>query len=219
MRGCVKAMLAVVALGAIATPALAQGRGGFGMGGNMGIPGLIANPGVQAELKLDDAQKEKATAFAEELREKQREMYTSTEGLDGEERMKKLQELGRASSVERMKTLGTFLKPEQTKRFEQIVFQQRGADALADPVMAKKLAITVEQAEKVKALIGEQRAQMMEARDSSNGDRGAIMRKDLAIRKETTAKVMALMTDAQKATWKEMTGEPYEVAYGPRPGR
>ncbi len=217
MRGCFQAMLAAVALGALASPALAQGRGGWG--GGMAGPGLISNPSVQKELKLDDAQKEKATAFAEEMREKQREMASQTEGLDGEERMKKMQELGRAGNAEGMKALAAFLKPEQTRRFEQIVLQQRGADALTDPAVAKKLSVTDEQAEKVKALMGEQRHLMMEARDETIGDREMMMQKGLVIRKETNAKAMALMTDAQKGLWKAMTGEPFEMTYAPRPAR
>lgn len=220
MRGCFKAMLATMALGILATPAFAQGqggRGGGGMGGGgMGGVGLISNVGVQKELKLDEVQMQKATDFSEENREKMRELYSQTQGLEGEERMAKMQELNRTHNAEAMKTLGTFMKPEQVKRFEQIVLQQRGAEALTDPVVAKNLKVTEEQTGKVKALMGEQRTRMMEAQQEASGDRQAAMQKGTAIRKETNTKVMALMTDAQKATWKEMAGEPFEITYAPR---
>ena len=52
---------------------------------------------------------------------------------------------------------------------------------------------------------------MREIQQSAGDDRQAAMQKIQALRKETNTKVMALMTDDQKKTWKEMTGEPFEI--------
>ena len=61
---------------------------------------------------------------------------------------------------------------------------------------------------------------MREIQQSAADDRQAAMQKIQALRKETNTKVMALMTEDQKKTWKEMTGEPFEVTYqGGRGGR
>ncbi len=54
MRGCFKAALAFGLVAALAAPAMAQGRGGFGGMGMGGPVNLLGNPGVQKELKLDD---------------------------------------------------------------------------------------------------------------------------------------------------------------------
>ena len=105
----------------------AQGRGGGGGGmAGMAGPGLIGNPGVQKELKLTEDQAEKAKDFAEEYREKSRESMAKLEGLDGEERMKKATELNMANAKAGMKDVEAMLKPEQSKRFKQIIFQARG---------------------------------------------------------------------------------------------
>ena len=57
---------------------------------------------------------------------------------------------------------------------------------------------------------------MRELFQSAGDDRQAAMAKVQTLRKETNTKVMALMTEDQKKTWKEMTGEPFEVAFQPR---
>ena len=54
-------------------------------------------------------------------------------------------------------------------------------------------------------------SEMREIQAASADDRQAGMQKQQALRKETLTKVMALMTDDQKKTWKEMTGEPFTM--------
>ena len=199
---------------ALLTPGatFAQGRGGAGGGmGGMAGPGLIGNPAVQKELKLTDEQAEKAKDFAEEYREKTRESMAKLEGLEGEDRMKKATELNMANSKAGMKDVNAMLKPEQAKRFGQIVFQLRGIEALTDPDHAKALKVTADQSEKVKSLIQDQRAETREAMQDSGGDRAASMQKVLKIRKETNAKAMALMTPEQMTMYKEMSGETFEM--------
>ena len=190
----------------------AQGRGGGGGGmGGMAGPGLIGNPAVQKELKLTDEQQEKAKAFAEEYREKARESMSKLEGLEGEDRMKKATEMNMVNAKAGMKDVEAMLKPEQTKRFKQVVFQARGVEALTDPDHAKALKITKEQADKVKNLIDDQRAESRAAMQDSGGDRQAMGEKMMAIRKATAEKALALMSPEQKNMFKEMSGEPFEM--------
>jgi hypothetical protein len=218
MRGCFKAALAFGMVAVLAGPAMAQGRGGFG--GGMGGPiNLLGNPSVQKELKLDDSQKEKATALSTETRDKMMGLRDKLEGLEGQERMTKQQELAKPINEEAMKTAHAFLKPEQAKRLHEIELQQRGANALSDPVIAKKLGVTEEQAGKVKTILADSQAEMREIFSSAGDDRQAAMQKVTALRKETNTKAMALLTDDQKKTWKELTGEPFEVVQQPRPAR
>ena len=198
----------------------AQGRGGGGGGmAGMAGPGLIGNPAVQKELKLTDDQTEKAKEFAEGYREKSRESMAKLEGLEGEERMKKSAELNMVNAKAGMKDVEGMLKPEQTKRFKQIVFQARGPEALTDPEIAKSLKVTPEQAEKVKSLLEDQRAESRAAMQDSNGDRQAMMQAMLKLRKETATKALALMSAEQKAMYKEMGGEPFEMPAMGRGGR
>ena len=215
MRACFKAAMAFGMVAVLAGPAMAQGRGGMGMMGG-GPVGLLGNPSVQKELKLDESQISKATDLATETGEKMRGLRDQLSDLQGQERMAKQQELSKPINEAAMKTASAFLKPEQVKRLHEIEIQQRGATALSDPMIAKKLGVTEEQKAKVKTILDEQQADMQELRQSAGNDFQAIMPKMQALRKETNTKVMALMSEDQKKTWKELTGEPFELVQAPR---
>jgi hypothetical protein len=210
MRGFVKTAMAFGLVALLAGPALAQGgRGGGGFGG--GPANLLGNPAVQKELKLDEAQIEKATKLATETREKMTSLGEQLQDIPQNERMAKRQELAKPINESAMKTAAAFLKPEQIKRFHEIELQQRGIQALSDPIVTKKLSITTEQETKVKSLATDMQSEVAEIMQSAGDDRAAAMLKVTTLRKETLTKVMALMTDDQKKTWKEMTGEPFTV--------
>ena len=172
MRGCRQAvwtfgLLSAALLSPIAAQAQGQGRGGMGMAGMAG-PGLIANPAIEKELKLSDEQKQKAASFATAFREKAREAYPSTEGLEGQERIK------------------------------GIVLQVRGYEAFTDPTIVKEFKITKDQEDKIKNLAESARSEMNEARQSAGDDREAMMAGMTKIRKESDTKAPAMMSDAEK---------------------
>jgi hypothetical protein len=211
MRGCLKAAMAFGLVAILAGPALAQGGRG-GMGGGMGGPAnLLGNPAVQKELKLDEEQVTKATKVATEAREKMMGMREQLQDLEPQERMAKSQELIKPINEAALKSAKEFLKPEQLTRFHQIELQQRGLQAFADPAIAKKLSITSEQETKFKSVMTDMQSEQREIQQSAGDDRQAAMQKMTALRKETLTKVMAMMTDDQKKTWKEMTGEPFTM--------
>jgi hypothetical protein len=220
MRGCFKAALAFGLVAALSAPALAQGgRGGYGGGGQGGVAYLIANPAVQKELKLETEQVEKANALAAEVREKMGDIQSQLDGLDRQEAMAKRQELSKPINEEATKKVKAFLKEAQYTRLTQIELQQRGINALTDPTILKKLSVTDEQKSKVSSLMTDMQSEMQEIRQSAGDDRQAMMQKTTELRAETTKKVMALMTDDQKKTWKEMSGEPFTMpAMQGRPG-
>ena len=181
-----------------------------------GVANLIGNPGVQKELKMDADQVEKATAVSTEVREKMTEVRSQLDGLSGEEMMTKRAELSKPINDEATKKIKAFLKDDQYTRLTQIELQQRGAAALSDKDIAKKLSITDDQESKVKTIMADMQAESREIMQSAGDDRQAAMQKVTALRTETNKKVMALMSDDQKKTWKEMTGEPFTVTYPQR---
>jgi hypothetical protein len=220
MRGCFKAAMAFGLVAVLAGPAMAQGRGGFGGGmGQGGVANLVARAEVQKELKMDSAQVEKATAVATDVRAKMTEMRSELEGLEGQELMTKRTELSKPINESATKKLKEILKDEQYTRLTQIELQQRGVMAFSDPAIAKKLSVTDEQKDKVKTIMADMQSEMQELRQSAGNDFAAIRPKVQALQKETTTKVMALMSADQKKTWKEMTGEPFELPPMQRPAR
>jgi Spy/CpxP family protein refolding chaperone len=217
MRTFGKAVLAIGMVALMAGPARAQGRG-FGMFGGGGGVMLLSNKGVQKEVKATDEQVSKLDAFAEEMRTKQREAFQGFQDLSTEERRTKMQEVGRKIREDVNKGLADILKPEQVKRFQQIEIQSAGAQAFAMPNVQAALKLTDDQKSKLDGINQETMQAMRDAREEAGGDMEVMMKKGAEIRKKAADKALALLTDSQKATWKEMTGEPFEVKFeAPRP--
>jgi len=219
MKTCGTMVLAFVVAALMAVPAWAQqGRGGGRFGGGGGGAALLSNKGVQKELKVTDEQAEKLNAFARETTERQRGEFQKFADLSQEERREKMQELARTRAAELMKGVGEILKPEQVKRFQEIQLQQAGTTAFAMPRVQEGLKLTEDQKSKIRE-IGEESMQAM--RDAfqggGQGDREAGRKKMAELRKQSTEKVLGVLTDDQKKKWKEMTGEPFEVTFEPRP--
>jgi hypothetical protein len=216
----------IVALGLVALtagPALAQqgrggggGRGFGGGGGNIGM--LLSNASVQQELKLDATQIEKAKEVAEKAREKFTASRESLQGLEGDARVKKMQELNKESNEEANKAVGAFLSKDQIHRLHQIHHQVQGAQAFTDEHVQNKLKLTDAQKSEIAAINTEAREKRQAIFHDSQGDREAAMAKSNELGKETLAKVEAKLTDEQKTAYKEMLGAPFEIKHEHRPG-
>ena len=212
--------LAVAVAGfAAAQPPRGQGRGGFG-GGFGGYGSLIRNEAVHKELKLDKEQADKASEAAQKVREKHADEFTKLRDLEQEERRTKSRELNVKVNEETIKAIGEVLKPEQMARLKQIELQQADFAAYTRSDVQSALKLSAEQTEKVKTITDAANTQIREAlgtggqggrpRGQGGAGRGS-NEKVVAIRKETNEKLVALLTDDQKKTWKELTGAPFEV--------
>lgn len=210
-------LAAAFGLAVCLSPSTASAQGfGRGMGGGPNSLGLLTNKSVQKNLKLTDEQIEKATKAATEQGEKRREKAQDFQGLEQAERMEKQQALGKELAADAKKTTDALLKPEQSKRLAQIVLQTQGIGAYMNPEIQTQLKMTDEQKNKLKDIGEESGKQMMELREMFQSDREGAMKKMTDIRKETTEKATAVLTSEQKATWKEMTGEPFTLVQEPR---
>ncbi|HEV3167166.1 MAG TPA: hypothetical protein VGZ22_24370 [Isosphaeraceae bacterium] len=217
MRMANRLALALGTVVLLSAPALAQQRGGFGRGMGGGLM-LLGNKGVQQELKLDAAQTEKVNSYVQETRAKRQEQFQKLQDLSQDERRTKMQELAKAANEETQKALKDLLTPTQLTRFNQIDLQQRGVmGAVADPELRSKLKITEDQNKQIQTLTEAFSAAAQEIRQKNQGDFQEIMKQTAPLRKETTDKITALLTEDQTKLWKDMTGEPYEVKFEPRP--
>jgi Spy/CpxP family protein refolding chaperone len=196
---------------AMAGPAAAQR--GFGGPGGGGIGMLLNNDSVHKELKLSEDQVQKCKAIVKEAREKHAEDFKAAQTLEGEERFAKMRELGKAVNEEITKAAKDVLTADQMKRLNQIELQTRGANAFTDEEIQKKLNITDDQKEKIKTITEDSRAQAKEIFQNAGDDREGARKKFTALQKETMTKITEVLTDEQKKTWKEMTGEPFEVKF------
>ena len=136
----------------LASPAWAQGRGGFGGGG----AGFVEAPNVQKDLKLSDEQVGKVQQTLRDIRERHQADYSALRDASPEERHAKTTTLNETVSDEVKKALS--FSAEQSKRFDQISLQARGVHAFASATVAEKLALTDEQKSTIREIVAATRA-------------------------------------------------------------
>lgn len=228
---------AVLVLGIAAlcvAPSMAQGqrgqRGGFGgMGGGQF---LLMNTGVQKELKLSEEQVTKIRESGQEVFQKYQDDFQKIRELPQEEQGEKRAELMKKIAEDNKKALAEIMKPEQVKRFREIEIQQGGVTmALTDTDLAGKLKLTDAQKTGLKEIQDDLQRETRALFQGAGGggfDAQAFQenqKKMQAMRKESQTKAASLLSDDQKKTWKEITGEPFEVKFegfgqgGPGGGR
>jgi Spy/CpxP family protein refolding chaperone len=232
----VKTVLGLSAALLVAGPALAQPGGGGGFGGfGGGLANSIARvKPLQEELKVDADQLEKLTAALTKAREETRDLSQKLFSRDTpmEERAeitKKIQEIND-------KAVAGVLKPEQVKRLKQIEHQQAGLGIFTRGETAEALKLTDEQKEKVTAISRELQNDRRELLGAGGGGRrhgagggrpgagGAgggfgrldpeVTKKLEGLTKEAMANAVKVLTDEQKTTYKNLTGEPFDMPGG-----
>jgi Spy/CpxP family protein refolding chaperone len=192
---------------------LAQQPRGFGFGGGGGGLFLLSRPEVQTELKMTDAQKSQVQETMAKQRESGQARGQQFQNASPEERAKLMAEI----QAEQTKAVNAILNADQQKRFKEISLQQQGARGLAmNPALADELKLTAEQKTQIQSIMQQSR-EASQGLFQQGGDRQAAMEKIQAINKESDAKIMALLTDAQKAQWTTMIGVPFNLPPG-RPG-
>jgi Spy/CpxP family protein refolding chaperone len=207
--------LGVAAL--LAMPAFAQQPKHKGHGSRMpmgGGAGLIANGGVQKELKLTDEQASKAEAVARDVRAKHHDEFDKVEDLDAQKRSEKTAEIVRTMISETNKGLADVLKPEQMKRYRQIQLQQLGLRAFTEPEVQSKLKLTDDQVGQIRRINADSQSQRRElSQGGGGGNREEMQKKEATLGKESMDKALAVLSADQKQAWKDMTGEPFEVQF------
>lgn len=196
------ACLSLFAFLAISAQAQPPERGGPGGGRGFGPAFYLAEESVQADLKLSD----EAKAKCQELLDKQRAAFEELQGLSREERREKMAALQAQIQAE----LEKLLDPNQVKRLKQITLQVRGPQAFRDPEVVAALKLTDDQVAKLDGINEDLRAEMRDIFQEAGGDLESVREELAQIRKDASAKAEAVLDDAQKATWKELQGEPFQ---------
>lgn len=214
MRMLNKSVMALGLAALMATPVMAQqGRGGFGRGGQGGMAMLLSNASVQEELKLDDAQKEKAKEISEKAREKFTAAREELQNLSQEERATKMRELSREVETSAHADAKEALKPEQLKRLHQISLQVAGATAFEREHFQERLGITEEQKTEIASIIKASNEEIREIFQNAGDDRQAAGAKVREHRKETLEKIEAKLTSEQKTKYAAILGDHFDIKY------
>ncbi len=195
-------------------------RGGqFGGGMGMGMTALAKDKGIAADLKLSEDQVKKVEdldkKMADKRQEMMREMRESGGGFEG--MREKMQEMTKTTEKE----LAGIISADQVKRLKQLQLQASEKTAglmaaLGNPEVADKLGFNAEQKEQLQGFRDDMQKSMREIFQDAQGDREGAQKKMADYRASMDKKVAKLLSDDQKAKWKEMLGEPYKGEF-PRP--
>jgi hypothetical protein len=219
-----QAILWVLAVGLLPQDVLAQqgqfrggGRGGRGgRGGGFDITGLLLqSKSVHQELQLSSEQVKSVEAAVKQVQDKYRLNPDPNRGANSDpnvnfqELRARMEERNRAIAAETNEVLARILAPEQLKRFKEISLQQRGLDAFRDVEVLKRLQLTPEQKEDIKAIAdngaGDLRLLSQNQQDSD------FQKKLAAQRKRALGEALSALTDEQRYAWKELAGKPFEI--------
>ncbi len=217
----VAALLAAVMAG----DAQAQGRRGRGGMRPQGVSPLTAvtyEP-VQKELGLKPEQVEKVKDLGQDVREEMQQEFAAVGGglgggdLSREERQKRMAELrGKFAEINKkinakfLPKLNEILDKKQQTRLHEVAIQIAGAGAFEDADVAKELALTAEQKDKLKGIDKEFQDKNREA-FSGGGDRSEIAAKMAELREEHLAKATEVLTADQQAKFKNLKGAPFDT--------
>lgn len=161
---------------------------------------LLRQQSVRDELKLTDDEAKKIHEFADRQWKKAQHIH---EKLEAKEHHAKYEDM----TKENDRFIHEILEPAQLKRLNGITMQVAGLLWVTHPEVAAELKLTDEQKQKAKVLQQEARDEMhdlihvqtKEGRDE----------KLAQLRQTSRKRLDSLLTDEQKARWKEMAGEPF----------
>jgi hypothetical protein len=153
------------------------------------------------------------------VRDKYKDEMLAKTGRPGEpyssEQEREFNELCAKWDDENRKAVAGILKPEQTKRFEQILRQMSGVGALLNEEVAKELKLTDDQKGKIKGITTEYLNDCAALAKEVGGpfDNEKMEAYEKAVQKLNKAvpdNIDEVLTDDQRKAWKELTGAPFE---------
>jgi eukaryotic-like serine/threonine-protein kinase len=170
---------------------------------------LLKEPSVRAELKLTDEQVKQVNHLMDRRREV---FFRDDRELSQEAWQAKFEEL-----AAQVKALVDGFGPEQARRLKQIVWQQAGAAAFADPEVVEALRLTDEQKKSIREIQEAMRRPMRGAgwpggprRGGPPGPPPGERKKPEEVLKSGREQAVNVLTVEQKASWAELIGAPFK---------
>lgn len=183
-------------------------RGTRGMGG-MGAAMMLGSDEMKKELKITEAQ-------SAELKKLMDGAMAQFRGGGGGERPdpQKMQE-----QVEQLQAkVEKILNAEQRQRLDEISLQTRGAAALRDEDIQKKLGMTANQIAQIEKIDAESRAEMEKLRESAGEGERPDFTKIREMREASNKKLLAVLSASQVQKFEAMKGKPFTMPQRQRGG-
>jgi hypothetical protein len=165
---------------------------------------LLGEKDVQADLVLDQAERQRFDAIAQKFADQRAEMLQGYQNLSLDERRARFVELARSSE----RVTQSVLSGKKIQRLEQIVIQLQGIAAFNQPEIADELKLAEAQRQAMRQIEIETFIRLGEPSqsDDENSRRGVRQR----VIQSAMTKCLATLRPAQLAIWKTMIGQPFE---------
>jgi hypothetical protein len=172
---------------------------------------LAANKQLQEELKLGKEQIEQIMAAVEQVHADLKDDIATL--LDPDKPREELVEAIKKVSKATAKALGGILKPEQTKRLDQIRNQLDGIHLFENDKVQKALEFTKEQTAHIKATIEKtkDKRRLMAMVQAAYGSSPELREKMQALNKEALESITKTFSEPQKKAYKDLVGEPFTL--------
>ena len=169
--------------------------------------GALEHKVVLDDLSLTESQRERLDALLKQWKDDRERMAMETGTLDEETRRR----TALAIAVEHDRAVELLLSTQQRQRLAEIALQEAGIMAFRDPDVATKLNLTAAQRKSIREIEREIFRPFFEpggpGGGHGRGPRGGGPPK--ISKKDSVAKVLALLNSDQVARWQEMIGPPF----------
>jgi serine/threonine protein kinase len=157
---------------------------------------LLCQPVVLDDLRLAPEQRPRMKEWTQRVGKEWWESFQDIGLVSPAERTRRVLARARGNEAE----LNTILSPGQQTRLRQIGLQAEGSAVFRDPEVAAQLELSASQRERIRVI--EDDAAFGWMRTMGRGTPPG------ANERSTNERLLAVLTDAQARTWREMTGEP-----------
>lgn len=171
------------------------------------VLGMLHRREVQAELKLTEKQKAKLDKPTGDDWREIGLIFRDVYSVPSKERPKKAAEF----RTLREKKIAEVLDADQQRRMGEILLQQEGCSALANPELAELLKLSQDQRRQVGAVTKEFAQARRSVFSGGNRDWKEMGKKMDELRKKESEKLATLLTDAQREQWQGLLGKPFEL--------
>lgn len=198
-----------VILGALFLPVSANGQVVF-----QGFEGTFANgvtllrvEEVQRELKIDEKQNARIKEVIAPFRQRYDERIKELGRLPPERASMEFAKLTQVIGDETMRAVAEVLQPAQLRRFKQIRVQKLKDKAFQDAEVQIALKLTDDQKKQLQIIADEQQKKLLreEALTAEMVDKSSA---------EHIEKVLSVLTDRQRETWKDLVGPEFKIKPG-----
>ncbi|MBL8814442.1 MAG: hypothetical protein JNL58_00315 [Planctomyces sp.] len=187
-----KQLLFVLMVTGFASTVFAQGPGGRGNGG---VLGLVSMEEVQKELSMTEAQVEKFTSL--------RGDRSSQQNLSREERQKQNAELAKKAD----EAVKTVLDEKQQQRLSELRIQRDGANSLTRAEVAEKLGLDDAQKEQIARIEADNTpTERPNFQNATPEEREKFMTAARERREKTNTALLAVLKPEQKEAFEKMQG-------------